>query len=78
VTHYLITDGQGTCAAEIEKLTGLRAHDTPLGILVDKRKPFDMQGALAEIDRALHPTRCICGKFAVLHQPNCPEARIVT
>jgi hypothetical protein len=78
MSHYLITDGQGTCAAEIEKRTGLRAHDTALGILVEKRKPFDMQGALAQIDRALHPSRCICGRYAVLHQPNCPEAWAVT
>ena len=78
MTHYLIADAQGTCAREIERLTGLRAHDTSLGILVEKRKPFDMYGALAVIEGALRPTQCTCGKFAILHSPNCPLSFAVT
>lgn len=78
MSHYLIKDGQGTCAAQIEKLIGLRAHDMRLGILVEKPKPFNLHGMMAEIHRALHPTSCTCGKWAALHSSNCPQFLAVT
>lgn len=78
VTHYLISEPTGLSAAEIERRTGMRAIDTPLGVMLEKPKPLDMRGALAEIDRALHPTRCICGPFAIIHRSNCPEWACVT
>lgn len=71
VTHYLVTDAT---PAEVEEKTGLRGHPTPFGTLVEKPKPFDMYGALAEIDRALHPDRCNCGAIlAVMHRKGCPQ-----
>lgn len=68
-THYLV---QGTSAAEVEQLTGLRGVDTPLGVLVERPKPFRIEDAMAEVNRAINPTPCKCGRFALLHQPNCP------
>lgn len=73
--YYLVTDAT---AEEVERLTGLRGHNTPLGVLVEKPKPFRLEVALEKLDRLLHPTRCICGKFAVIHQPHCPMANLLT
>lgn len=73
VTHYLVT---GTSAEEIERLTGLAAHDTPLGTLVEKPKPFRLDVELEKLDRILHPIRCRC--VGVLHRPDCPMAFAVT
>lgn len=75
MTHYLITQ---TSAAELERKTGIRGADTPFGVLAEKQKPFDMYGALAIVERALNPTRCTCGKFAILHSPSCPCAAWIT
>ncbi len=75
VTHYLVTD---TVAEELERRTGIRGHNTPFGVLAEKPKPFDMYGALAVIDRALNPTRCTCGRNAIIHQPNCPAWLAIT
>lgn len=76
VTHYLITDAT---AAEVEAKIGLQGHPTPLGVLVKAPKPFEMYEAMAIINRALEPPNpCICGRFAVLHRPNCPMALAVT
>lgn len=73
-THWLVT---GTSEAELKRLTGLSGRMTDLGVLVEAPKPFDMYGALAQIDRALNPTRCTCGQNAILHRPRCP-ANVVT
>jgi hypothetical protein len=76
VTHYLVTDAT---AEEVEHRTGMRGHDTPYGVLVEKRpRPGDIADAMARIDRALNPTRCTCGMFAIMHWPNCPMAKAIT
>lgn len=72
-THWLVT---GISEAELERLTGLRGRMTDYGVLVEAPKPFDLYGALAEIDRALNPNRCRCR--GVLHQPTCPLALACT
>ena len=75
-THYLVTDAT---AAELERRTGIRGHDTPLGVLAEKPKRFDMYGARAIINRTLQPpSLCICGSSAIIHQPNCPAAWVIT
>ena len=63
--HYLVT---GTSAVEVERLTGLRGMDTPLGVLVEEPPPFDFNAELAKWQRALNP-RCCNG--VVLHEPHC-------
>ena len=78
MSYYLITDGQGTCAERIEQVTGLRAYDTHLGILVEKPKPFELHGAMAALERRLNPMRCSCGPGAVVHHGNCPLMYAVT
>ncbi len=76
VTHYLVTD---VSAEELELKTGLRGHNTALGVLVEKPKPFDMYRAMAIINRALTPpSLCTCGPYAIIHQPNCPAAWAIT
>jgi hypothetical protein len=76
VTHYLVTD---TNAAELERKTGIEGRDTPLGVLVEKPKPFDMYRAMAIINRALQPpSLCTCGSNAIIHQLNCPAAWVTT
>jgi hypothetical protein len=76
MAHYLIiTDAT---AAEVEATLDLRGHDTPLGVLVEKPEPFDMNAAMTVIDRTMNPTRCTCGRGAVIHSPNCPIAYAVT
>jgi hypothetical protein len=69
VTHYLVTDAT---AEELERLTGLRGRDTPLGVLVEKPKPFCLEAELEKLAKLLHPTHCTCGSYAIIHQPNCP------
>lgn len=75
ITHYLVTDAT---AAELEARTGLYGHDTPLGVLAEKPKPFRLDVELEKLDRILHPRRCTCGSFAVIHQPNCPAWLAIT
>jgi hypothetical protein len=75
--YLLVTDAD---AETVTRLTGMDAHDTPLGALVEKPCPFNLQAELDKLDRMLHPNepRCTCGKFAILHAPNCPFAYAVT
>lgn len=68
-THYLVT---GSSADEIERKTGLRAHDTPLGTLVEKPRPFRLDVEMERVD----PMRCRCP--GILHRPDCPMAFAVT
>lgn len=67
--YYLIT---GTSASQVERLTGLRGHDTMLGTLVEEPRPVRIAAAMDELDRALRPNRCTCGAFAIIHRSNCP------
>jgi hypothetical protein len=75
--YLLVTD---SCAAEVERKTGLRAVDTPLGALVEKPRPFNLQAELDRLDRAMFPNkpRCICRKSAIIHFANCPLSYMVT
>lgn len=78
VTHYLINEPTGLSAKEIEHQTGMRAIDTPLGVLLEKPKPFDLDRALADLDRAFNPSpSCTC-RGAIIHQPGCPLWATVT
>lgn len=69
-TYLLVTDAT---AAQVEAKTGFPAHDTPLGALLENPKPFNLDAAMRELDRALHPRRCVCGTYRVMHRPDCPE-----
>jgi hypothetical protein len=69
--YLLVTDAT---ADQVKQATGLDGHDTPLGALIEKPRPFNMQAAMEELDRALHPNRCICGRYAIMHRLNCPAA----
>jgi hypothetical protein len=73
----LVTDAD---AETVTRLTGMDAHDTPLGALVKKPRPFNLQAELDRLDRMLHPNdlRCTCGSFAILHSSRCPLAYVVT
>lgn len=73
--YYLVT---GTGAAEVERLTGLRGDDTLHGVLVEKPKPFNLDREMERINRALNPTRCTCGPWAIFHQPRCPMYNLIT
>lgn len=64
--HYLVRD---TSASVIEKTTGLRAIDTPLGALVEEPRPFRLEVEMERLQRALHPRNCFC---VVYHRPGCP------
>jgi hypothetical protein len=75
MTHYLVT---GTSAAEVERKTGLRAHDTPLGTLVEKPQPFRLEVEMERLERILHPHRCTCGAWAIVHQAGCPMWNVIT
>lgn len=75
VTHYLITDSH---AEEVEAKTGLRGHNTPLGVLIEKPKETQWRPELAEIKRALNPNRCTCGAWSILHRPCCPVGDVGT
>lgn len=76
-THWLVTD---TTAEELEQRLGLRGHNTPLGVLVDRPKPFNLESELDKLDRILHPNkmRCTCGKQAIIHHGNCPFVYAIT
>ena len=69
--YMLITDAT---AAEVESKTGLQGHDTPRGVLLKAPKPFRLDVAMEQLDRALHPRHCNCGTYAIIHQTNCPLA----
>jgi hypothetical protein len=71
--YWLVT---GTTAAQVEAATGLRAHKTRLGTLVEQPRPLG--NALAQINRALNPNQCTCGSHAVVHYKNCPMWGMVT
>lgn len=75
--YYLVADA---AAETVEAMTGLRGHNTTLGALIEKPRPFDLDRAMDQIDRAMHPNRlrCICGSRAILHQSNCPMALAIT
>lgn len=75
--YYLVTDAT---AEEVAVKTGLGAHQTRLGALVERPPEFNMDAALDRLDRALHPNkpRCTCGKMAVIHWGSCPFAYAVT
>lgn len=77
MTYWLVTD---STAAEVERLTGLEGCNTPLGVLVEKPKPFNLAAARDKVDRALHPNRprCTCGTYAIIHGPRCPFALALT
>ena len=70
-SYYLITDSH---AAEVEAQTGLVGHNTALGVLVEKPTPFSLDAELAKLDRALHPNKCGCGAWSIIHRPGCPVA----
>lgn len=72
---WLVT---GTSVDEVERTTGLRAYETHLGTLVERHQPLDLAMAMDKIDRALHPNRCTCGEWSVLHRANCPAAYLAT
>jgi hypothetical protein len=75
--YYLVTDA---VAEQVTRCTGLPAHDTFLGALVEQPKPFNLDAELDRLDRAMFPNkpRCICGRTAILHQPNCPMSLMMT
>lgn len=68
-TFYLVN---GTSAEEVARRTDLRAWDTPLGALVEKPRPFNLAAELEKLDRILHPSRCTCGRYALMHRSDCP------
>jgi hypothetical protein len=73
--YYLVTDAT---AEEVIAKTGLDAHQTHMGALVERPPEFDLHGALAELDRAFNPNRCTCGAYAVIHRPSCPAGLMMT
>jgi hypothetical protein len=60
----------GATAHAVEQSTGLRSIDTPIGVLVEQPRPFDLEAAMSRLDRALHPRSCYC---TVVHMPPCPH-----
>lgn len=74
--YWLITDA---VADQVTRRTGLPAHDTHLGALVEAPRQFNLDAELDRLDRIMRPnrTRCTCG-FAVMHSPRCPMAYITT
>ena len=73
--YWLVTDA---VAEQVTEKTGLPAHNTPLGALVEQPRPFDLNAEMARLDRILHWPRCSCGSHAVMHSVRCPMAYIVT
>lgn len=71
--YYLITDSH---AEEVEAITGLRGHNTSLGVLVEKPTPMrDIWDMMFKINDALDQSpRCTCGrgKMAMWHKWDCP------
>lgn len=59
--YLLITDAG---AAEVEAKTGLRGHNTPLGVLVEDRDPvieaMRLGFWLEQVNRALYPQKPRC------------------
>lgn len=72
--YYLVTDA---CADEVERKIGVRGRDTPLGTLIEAPAPFPW-AELELVRRALDPSRCTCGRYAILHSPNCPMWMVMT
>lgn len=79
--YYLVT---GTCAAEVERKTGLPSMDTPLGTLVEKKDPvieaMQIGFALSQIQEAFNPRFRGCPEChgAVLHRPDCKIGNAIT
>jgi hypothetical protein len=73
--YMLVVDAT---AGQVERAIGVRAIDTPFGALAPQPRPFNTQRELVEIERALNPSRCTCGKWSVIHSPNCPMALVTT
>jgi len=67
--YYLITDAT---AEEITLKTGLDAHQTSLGALVEQPKEFNLEKVLDDFDRVMNPNRCRCGSWIIFHRPGCP------
>lgn len=75
--YYLVTDAT---ADRVTHRTGLYALQTPLGALVEQPPTFNLDKALDDLDRALHPNKlnCNCGLRSVIHWPNCPLGTMIT
>ena len=75
--YYLVTDAT---ADQIMRRTGLDAHQTHLGALVEQPPTFNLEKALDDLDRAMHPQkpRCNCGPRSIIHRPNCPLGIAIT
>lgn len=75
--YYLVTDAT---ADQVTLRTGLDAHQTHLGALVEQPPPFNLERALDDLDRAMHPNkpRCTCGPWSVIHRPSCFFATAIT
>ena len=71
--YYLVTDAT---AEEVKRLTGMKARDTPLGALVEKPRPFDLDAAMAQFDRARRGPPCCTG--GVMHAPWCKYWGVTT
>lgn len=71
--YFLVTD---STAEEVERRTGLRGRDTPMGVFVPAPPP-GIAAALERMERALHPNRCTCGAWAVVHRAECPAWRTI-
>jgi hypothetical protein len=73
--YYLVTDAT---ADQVTRRTGLDAHQTRLGALVEKPRPFNLDAELDRLDRAMHPNkpRCNCGLWSIMHRPDCPIGMI--
>lgn len=71
--RYFLVEAPGVSAEEVTRFTGREAHYSPLGMLVDARSLPNVQRMMEQVDRALHPRRCTCGAWAILHRPGCPE-----
>ena len=71
---YLVTDAM---AEQVEAATGMRGRDTPLGALIEAPPSVaDLRELAASIDRMMHPNRCTCGAFAIVHRPGCPAEQM--
>jgi hypothetical protein len=73
--YYLVTDAT---AEQVTRKTGLDAHQTLLGALVEQPPAFNLEKALDDLDRAMHHPRCNCGRWSIIHQPNCPMGMVIT
>lgn len=67
--YILVT---GATADSIEAMfIGLKAHDTPLGVLVEDKPIPDISAAMDRLDRALNPNKCRCPPWSITHRPDC-------